>query len=82
MKFPLKYAAFEWLKEKKSATDDDLFEALNKNGNKCSRDDLDKTLMQLEILGLLTVRWVAKDKRRLEVVEKAEEEMRIPHVNE
>jgi len=82
MKYPLKYAAFEWLKEKKSATDDDLLEALNKNGNKCSRDDLDKTLMQLEILGLVTVRWVAKDKRRLEVVEKVEEEARIPRINE
>jgi hypothetical protein len=82
MRFPLKYAAFEWLKEKKSATDDEMFETLNKNGNKCSRDDLDKTLMQLEILGLITVRWVAKDKRRLEVVEKVDEEARIPRINE
>lgn len=82
MRYPLRYAAFEWLKEKKSSTDDDMFEALNKNGNKCSRDDLNKVLMQLEILGLLTVRWVAKDKRRLEVVENAEEETRIPRINE
>lgn len=86
MRYPLRYAAFEWLKEKKSATDDELLEALNKNGNKnggrCSHDELDKTLMQLEILGLVTVRWVAKDKRRLEVVEKQEEEARIPRTNE
>jgi len=38
--------------------------------------------MQLEILGLVSVRWVAKDKRRLEVVEKLEEEPRIPRMNE
>lgn len=82
MKYPLRYAAFEWLKEKKSATDGDMFEALNKNGSKCSPDDLDKVLMQLEIMGLLTVRWVAKDKRRLEIVEKTEEETRIPRINE
>jgi len=74
MRYPLRYAAYEWLKEEKSATDDQLLEALNKNGNKCSPDDLNKVLMQLEILGLITVRWVGKDKRRIEVVEKAPEE--------
>ena len=82
MRYPLRYAAFEWVKEKKSATDDDLLEALNKNGSKCSPDELDKLLMQLEILGLITIRWVAKDKRRIEVVEKPTEEARLPRVNE
>ena len=82
MRYPLRYAAFEWIKEKKSITDDDLIDALNKNGNKCSPDELDKLLMQLEILGLITIRWVAKDKRRVEMVEKPTEEARIPRVNE
>jgi len=82
MRYPLRYAAFEWIREKKSSTDDDFLEALNKNGSKCSPDELDKLLMQLEILGLVTVRWVAKDKRRVEMVEKPTEETRIPHVNE
>lgn len=82
MRYPLRYAAFEWIKEKKSTTDDDLMEALNKNGSRCSPDELDKLLMQLEILGLVTIRWVAKDKRRVEMVEKPSEEARIPHVNE
>lgn len=82
MRYPLRYAAFEWIKEKKSTTDDDLIEALNKNGSKCSPDELNKLLMQLEILGLITIRWVAKDKRRVEMVEKPSEEARIPHVNE
>ncbi len=82
MRYPLRYAAFEWLKEKKSATDDDLLEALNKNGGKCSPDELDKLLMQLEILGLITIRWVAKDKRRIEVVEKPTEETRLPRISE
>ena len=82
MRYPLRYAAFVWVKEKKSATDEDLLEALNKNGSKCSPDELDKLLMQLEILGLITIRWVAKDKRRIEVVEKPLEEARLPHTNE
>ena len=82
MRYPLRYAAFEWLREKKSSTDEDLLEVLNKNGSKCSPDELDKLLMQLEILGLITIRWVSKDKRRIEVVEKPTEETRIPRINE
>ncbi len=73
MRFPLKFAAYEWLKEEKSATDDELLTALNKNGNKCSSNELNKLLMQLEILGLVTVRWIGKDKRRIEVTEVASE---------
>lgn len=82
MRYPLRYAAYEWLKEKKSSTDDALLEALNKNGNKCSVDEINKILMHLEILGLVTVRWVSKDKRRIEVVEKPTEEPRIPRISE
>ena len=82
MRYPLRYAAFEWIKEKKSATDDDLEEALNKNGSKCSPDELNKLLMQLEILGLVTVRWVSKDKRRIEFQEKPTEEPRMPRISE
>lgn len=82
MRIPLRYAAFEWLREKKAATDGELLEAMNKNGNKCSQDELGKVIMQLEILGLITVRWVGKDKRRLEIIEKQETEPRIPRINE
>jgi hypothetical protein len=82
VRYPLRYAAFEWIKEKKSATDDDLLEALNKNGSKCSPNELDKLLMQLEILGLITIRWVSKDKRRIEFQEKPTEEARLPRISE
>lgn len=82
MKYPLRFAAFEWIREKKRATDDDLMEALNKNGSRCSPDDMDKLLMQLEINGLVTVRWVGKDKRQIEFVEKPAEELRVPRTNE
>ena len=82
MRYPLTYAAFEWIKEKKSTTDDDLLEALNKNGNRCSPAELDKLLMQLEILGLVSIRWVAKDKRRIEFQEKTAEEQRMPRISE
>jgi hypothetical protein len=82
LKYPLRFAAFEWIKEKKRATDDDLLEALNKNASRCSPDEMDKVLMQLEINGLVTVRWVGKDRRQIEFVEKPAEELRVPRTNE
>lgn len=74
MRAPLKFTAYEWLKEEKNASDEELLAALNKNGGKCSVNELNKVLLQLEILGLITIRWIAKDKRRIEVVEAAPEE--------
>ena len=68
MKTPLKYAVYEMLKEKKHLTDEELLDALGKS-NAPSMNELNKALMDLEILGNITVRWVAKDKRRIEFVE-------------
>jgi hypothetical protein len=82
MRYPLRYTAYEWIKAQKSPTDGDLLEALNKGGSKCSPDELNKVLMQLEILGLITVRWVGKDKRRLEVAEPAAPSGRMPIISE
>ncbi|MDG6899351.1 MAG: hypothetical protein JRN44_02430 [Nitrososphaerota archaeon] len=82
MRFPLRYTAYEWIKEKKSTTDEDILDALNKNGSRCSPDELDKTLMQLEILGLISIRWVSKDKRRVEFQDKPAEDLRMPRIRE
>ena len=82
MRYPLRYAAYEWIKEKKSATDDDLMVALDKNGNKCSPAALDKVLRELELLARVSIRWVAKDRRRVEFQEKPTEEPRMPRISE
>lgn len=74
MRYPLRYAAYELLKGEKSVTDDELLEALNKNGVRCSMNELNKVLMQLEILGLISVRWISKDKRSIEFIERQEGE--------
>jgi len=74
MRAPLRFIAYEWLKGEKSANDEELLSALNKNGNKCSAREVNKILLQLEILGLVTVRWIGKDKRRIEVVEQVPQE--------
>ena len=75
MKPPLRYRVFEFIKDKKAATDDEIFEFINK-GDTYSVHELNKCLMDLEILGAISVRWVAKEKRRVEYVEVAPEPIR------
>ncbi len=70
MRPPLRFAVYELIKEKKHATDDELLAVLEKAGG-YSIHELNKALLDLEILGSITVRWVAKEKRRIEFVEAA-----------
>jgi hypothetical protein len=68
MKPPLRYRVFEYLKDKKAATDDEVLDFINKSDS-YSVHELNKCLMDLEILGAVSIRWVAKEKRRVEFVE-------------
>jgi len=77
MNSPLKYKVYEYLKEAKHATDEQILGYLEKNGG-CSMNELNKVLMQLEILGLVNIRWVAKEKRRVEVIEPPTTESSTP----
>ena len=61
---------YELVKEKKHVTDDELLTILSKGGG-YSIHELNKALLDLEILGMISVRWVAKEKRRVEFVEAA-----------
>lgn len=72
---PIRYAVYELLREKKHATDDELLTILSKSGG-YSVHELNKALMDLEILGAITVRWVAKEKRRVEFVESTQTPVR------
>jgi len=67
---PLRFAVYELVKEKKHTTDEELLGILNKSEG-YSMHELNKALLDLEILGTITVRWVAKEKRRIEFVEAA-----------
>ena len=69
MKYHLKNHIYERVKQAKNVVDTDLLVELNKNGWNISMMDLNKILLQLEIVGLITVHWMGKDKRRIEIVE-------------
>ena len=70
MRPPLRFAVYEIIKEKKHATDDEILGLLNKTES-YSMHELNKALLDLEILGSISVRWAAKEKRRIELVEAA-----------
>ncbi len=68
MKPPLRYQVLEFVKEKKAVTDDEIMDFLKKSDT-YSIHELNKCLMDLEILGVVSIRWIAKEKRRVEFVE-------------
>ncbi len=63
---PLKTLIFETLQTQSSITDTDLINELKKKGVEIKEHELNKVLLHLEIQGLVSVRWMGKDKRRIE----------------
>ena len=73
MKYPLRNIVYEKMKQDENTTDKDLLKELQRDGEDISMRDLNKVLMQLEILGLITVRWQTKDKRRIELAKTSDQ---------
>ena len=74
MTIPLKNIVYDKIKESGSLTDSELAKALSKDGFVIAEDRFNKLLLSLEILGLISVSWLTKDTRRIEVVAQKEEE--------
>lgn len=74
MKPLLKNVVYEKIKQAKNITDVDLLNDLSKNGFDVNMSMLNRVLMKLEILGLISVSWLSKDKRRIEVVEHTQQQ--------
>jgi len=70
----LKNVVYEKIKQAKNITDVDLLNDLSKNGFDVNMSMLNRVLMKLEILGLISVSWLSKDKRRIEVVEHTQQQ--------
>ena len=62
------------VKETGSITDKTLAKSLTKDGHNLSDGLFNKTLLDMEIMGLVKVNWLTKDTRRIEIVSSQEEE--------
>ncbi|NHV97773.1 MAG: hypothetical protein HA494_08355 [Thaumarchaeota archaeon] len=69
MKPLLKNVVYEKIKQARNLTDVDLLNDLTKSGFEVTMSTLNRILLKLEILGLISVTWVGKDKRRIEAIE-------------
>ena len=73
MTIPFKNKLYEMIKESGSLTDSELSKLLIKEGITIPEDEFNKTLLNLEIYGLIKVSWLTKEQRRIEIVEKENE---------
>ena len=71
----------EKIRETGSITDKTLVKNLIKDGHQISDDLLNKTLLDMEIMGLINVSWLTKDTRRIEIISVQEEEDEIEAQN-
>jgi hypothetical protein len=78
MKYPLRNIVYEKMKASDNMTDKELLTGLQRDGEDISMRDLNKVLMQLEIIGLITIRWQTKDTRRIETVKAETKLQRMP----
>ena len=69
-----KNLVFEKVKESGSITDTSLTKSLTKDGYLLHEDVINKTLLDLEIMGLINVTWLNKNTRRIEIVSNKNEE--------
>ena len=72
----------EKISEKGSITDKTLVKSLVKDGYHMSDDVFNKTLLDMEIMGLVNVNWLTKDTRRIEIVSNQEEDDDVELQNE
>jgi len=68
LKYPLRNIVLEKIKELGNLSDNELLSNLEKDGVQITAADLNKTLLDLEIFGLVRVSWITKDRRRIELV--------------
>ena len=71
----------EKIKESGSITDKTLARSLAKDGYNMPEDLFNKTLLDMEIMGLVTVNWLSKDTRRIEIISIQAEEDEVEAQN-
>ena len=69
-----KNLVLEKIKESGSITDVSLTKSLTKDGYLLHEDIINKTLLDLEIMGIINVSWLNKSTRRIEIVSNKNED--------
>ena len=78
---PLRNLMLDKIKENGSLTDSELSKRLAKDGFIIVEDRFNKLLLDLEIMGLITVSWLTKDTKRIEIIVQKEEKDEIESQN-
>ena len=68
MVIPIRNHVLETIKQKENFTDKELQKLLVKDGTVITESEFNKVLLDLEIMGLISVSWITKDTRRVEAV--------------
>jgi transcription initiation factor IIE alpha subunit len=68
MAIPIRNHVLETIKQKENFTDKELEKLLAKDGIIINEAEFNKVLLDLEIMGLISVSWITKDNRRVEAV--------------
>lgn len=79
---PLRNSVYEIVKNAGSMTASELSKALIKAEISIPEDEFNKTLLNLEIYGLIKVTWLTKDERRIEISVKESDEDDIEKQNQ
>ena len=74
MTIPIKNKILEKIKESDGLTDKELSKLLVKNEITLPDSEFNKILLDLENMGLITVTWMTKDTKRIEVVSVTKED--------
>ena len=74
MTIPMRHQIFEKIKEKEGLTDKELSKLLVKDEVILTENEFNKILLDLEIMGSISVTWMTKDTKRIEAVTIKEEE--------
>jgi len=67
MVLPLKNIIYDKISETNNTTDVELLKSLNDSGVEVSKKDVNKILLHLEIMNLISVRWMGKNSKRIEL---------------
>jgi transcription initiation factor IIE alpha subunit len=68
MAIPIRNHILEIIRRKESLTDKELERLLKKDEREITKSEFNKVLLDLEIIGLISVSWVTKENRQIEAV--------------